>query len=210
MPNDTVPSLYPRTGTIPSLRRFHPDGYKIELNEVASSEPLPQAWPGARAKEEREKTGEGDGRALAEKSLFFKGFRVASYDPASRCSMRAPANAVVAKDHVVEGGGANISTSTSSSNDRLQRATASDFDQRCKMTIGDTATETDVCLDCRPAEMPVEDRPGGLQTHSLVVAVEQLAQALDLRGATSAANRVRRPSGGFGLPPALPLVPRTQ
>jgi hypothetical protein len=34
-------------------------------------------------------------------------------------------------------------------------------------------------LDGRPAEMPIEDRLGRLQAHSLVAAVEQVAQALD-------------------------------
>ena len=37
-----------------------------------------------------------------------------------------------------------------------------------------TASHREIGLDCRSAEMPVEDRLGRLQTHSLVVAVEQL------------------------------------
>src|SRR5262245_18110785 len=39
--------------------------------------------------------------------------------------------------------------------------------------------ETDVRLNSRPAEMSVKDRLGRLQPHSLVIAVEQLGQALD-------------------------------
>ena len=55
--------------------------------------------------------------------------------------------------------------------------------------------------------MPVEDRLGCFKTDALVAAVEQLAEPLH----GSFANLVRRPSGGFGQPPALPLVrPRGQ
>ena len=44
--------------------------------------------------------------------------------------------------------------------------------------VRDTTMETDLRLDRRPAQMAIEDRLGRLQTHSLVTAVQQLAQSL--------------------------------
>jgi hypothetical protein len=58
--------------------------------------------------------------------------------------------------------------------DRLQRATARDLDQRCNVTVVTTAMEANVRLNCRSAEMSVTDRLGRLQAHSLIAAVEQL------------------------------------
>jgi hypothetical protein len=69
--------------------------------------------------------------------------------------------------------------------------------------------QADVRLNCWATEMPIEDRLRGLQAHSLVGAVEQLARRSTVRG-DSSANLVLRPSGGLGLPPGLPLVPGTQ
>jgi hypothetical protein len=63
--------------------------------------------------------------------------------------------------------------------DRLQRTPSSRFEQCHKVTVRDTMMEADVCLDCWPAKMSVKDGLSRLQAHSLVVAVEQLAQALD-------------------------------
>jgi hypothetical protein len=56
--------------------------------------------------------------------------------------------------------------------DRLQRATVCGFNERRNLIVRDTAMEADV--DCRPAEMAVEDRLRRLQAHFLVAAVEQL------------------------------------
>ena len=53
------------------------------------------------------------------------------------------------------------------------------LDQRRNVLIRDTTMEGDVCLNCRPAKIPVEDRLGRFQAHSLIAAVEQLAQPLD-------------------------------
>ena len=61
--------------------------------------------------------------------------------------------------------------------DRLQRATAGDFEQRLKVIIRDTATKADVSLDCRTAEMAIENCLGGLKPDALVLAVQQLAEA---------------------------------
>jgi hypothetical protein len=43
------------------------------------------------------------------------------------------------------------------------------------VTVRDTAIEADVCLDCRPAQMPVEDCLRRFELDALVRAVEQLA-----------------------------------
>jgi hypothetical protein len=63
--------------------------------------------------------------------------------------------------------------------DRLQRSTASDLYQRCKMIIGGTATKVNIRLDCRAAKMAIEDCLRSLEPDALVFAVQQLAQALD-------------------------------
>jgi hypothetical protein len=56
------------------------------------------------------------------------------------------------------------------------------FEQRSDVTVGLRATETDICPDRRSAEISVEDRLGRLQMHSLIGAIEQLAQTLDCAG----------------------------
>jgi hypothetical protein len=110
--------------------------------------------------------------------------------------------------------------------DRLQRATASGCDQHRNVTVRFSAMEADVRRYCWPAEMPVEGDPGCLQTHDATS--RDFSGGLDVADAVShrryratrpngstargdsSASRVRRPSGGFGLPPGLPLVPGTQ
>ena len=76
------------------------------------------------------------------------------------------------------------------------------------MTVRDIAMKADDRLDSWPAEMPVEDRFRRLQAHSLVITVEQLGSRSTARG-DNVVNRVRNPSGGFGLA-RLPMVPGTQ
>ena len=80
----------------------------------------------------------------------------------------------MAGDQVVEGGVVNISTSTSSSVIGSNARRRAVFDQRRNVIVRDTTMEADVRLDCRPAEMSVEDRLCRLQAHSFVAAVEQL------------------------------------
>ena len=63
-----------------------------------------------------------------------------------------------------------------------QLASVRDLKQRRHVTVRLCAPKADVRLDCWPSEVPVEDRLGRFQAHSLVTAVEQLAQALNGSG----------------------------
>ena len=58
-------------------------------------------------------------------------------------------------------------------------APASDLDQRRQVAVGATATKADIRLNCRTAKMAIEDCLRGLESDALVLAVQQLAQALD-------------------------------
>ena len=92
--------------------------------------------------------------------------------------------------------------------DRLGSSFPRHLKQRLEMLVGSTAPHSEIGLDCRAAQMPVEDRSGRFQLHAGVARMQQLRQLLIALG-DSFANRVLRPSGGLGLPPALPLVPGT-
>jgi hypothetical protein len=58
------------------------------------------------------------------------------------------------------------------------RTSTGNFEKRRKVIVRDAAMEADVCLDCRSAQMAVENRSCSFQTHSFIAAVQQFAQAL--------------------------------
>ena len=93
--------------------------------------------------------------------------------------------------------------------DRLQRATASHLDQRRKVIVRGIGIEVDVGLNCRSAQIPVEDCPRRLELDTLVAAVQQLTQARD-RARRQFRSLVLITSGTPGLPLGLALRPGSQ
>ena len=100
-------------------------------------------------------------------------------------------------------------TSRSSRVDRLGSPLPRHLDQRRNVIIRDTTIEADVRLDCRSAQMPVEDRLCRLKLDALIRALQQLTQALD-RARDSSRSVALITSGTPGLPPGLALAPGSQ
>ena len=62
--------------------------------------------------------------------------------------------------------------------DRFSPPLPRHLNQRLEMLGGSTAPHREVGLDCRPAQMPVENRLSRLKPDALVLAVQQFAQTL--------------------------------